>query len=125
MKERKGKLRWLTSREEQLLLVSLGSEAMRRANDRSAESMLRLPQRTLAMLRRRKAAMGPGYSYVFPTLKGRTWTGKDEPRGHATDAIQNHIEKCGLNSDPQADKVPPIPYATPLRLGSSRLGFHC
>lgn len=151
MKERTGKLRWLTPREEKMLLVSLGAEAMRRANDRSAgdaydltlflldtgarynevaqirwaqidlevgmislyrskvenESMLRLPQRTLAMLRRRKNAMGPGYSFVFPAIKGRTWAGKDEPRGHATDAIQNHIEKCGLNSDPQADKVTP------------------
>lgn len=151
MKEKKGKLRWLTAREEQMLLLSLASEAARRGNDRSAgdahdltlflldtgarynevaairwaqidlqagtislyrskvenESMLRLPQRTLAMLKRRRNAMGPGYSYVFPAIKGRTWAGRDEPRGHATDAIQNHIERCGLNADPQADKVTP------------------
>ena len=151
MKERTGKLRWLTTREEQMLLVSLGAEAARRGNDRSAgdaydltlflldtgarynevaairwaqidlqtgtislyrskvenESMLRLPQRTLSMLKRRKAAMGSGYSYVFPQLKGRTWAGVDAPRGHATDAIQGHIDRCGLNSDTQADKVTP------------------
>jgi integrase len=74
---------------------------------RGSLRMLRLPQRTLAMLKRRKTAMGPGYTFVFPKLKGRTWAGEDAPRGHATDAIQNHIEKCGLNSDPQADRVTP------------------
>lgn len=59
------------------------------------------------MLKRRKVAMGPTYSYVFPAIKGRKWVGKDVPRGHATAAIQNHIEKCGLNSDPGQDKVTP------------------
>lgn len=48
-----------------------------------------------------------GYSFVFPKIKGRAWAGLDAARGHATDAIQKHIEKCGLNSDPSADKVTP------------------
>lgn len=151
MTERKGKMRWLTTREEKLLLVSLGTEAVRRGNDRSAgdaydltlflldtgarynevaairwsqvnlhdgtialyrskvqnESLLRLPQRTLGMLKRRKEVMGSTYTYVFPKLNGRTWGAEDAPRGHATDAIQNHIEKCGLNANPDLDRVTP------------------
>lgn len=72
------------------------------------ESILTLPQRTLTMLRDRWRAMeGQGYSYVFPKFKGGSWGGVDLPRGHATHAIQTHIERCGLNSDPQADKVTP------------------
>ncbi|GEM_PF-4866023 len=57
------------------------------------ESMLHLPQRTLVMLRRRKNAMGPGYSHVFPALK-------DMPRGYATDAIHNHIENVWAERRP-------------------------
>ncbi len=72
------------------------------------ESVLRLPQRSLRMIRDRWETMeGRGYSYVFPKLKGRSWAGVDIPRSHATSAIQGHIDRCGLNSDPTSDKVTP------------------
>lgn len=48
-----------------------------------------------------------GYSYVFPKFKGGSWAGVDLPRGHATQFLQTHIKRCGLNSDTQADKVTP------------------
>jgi len=64
------------------------------------QSVWRLPQRTLQMLRARKERMkGLGYSYVFPALNGKAWSGEDKPRGHATGAIQRHIDLCGLNDD--------------------------
>lgn len=72
------------------------------------ESMLRLPQRSLRLLRDRWEAMeGRGYSYVFPKLNGRSWAGLDLPRGHSTYAIQKHIDLCGFNTDQKAGKVTP------------------
>jgi integrase len=62
------------------------------------ESVLRMPQRTLAMLKQRKNAMrGMGLSYVFPKLRGHCFDGADMPRGHATGSIQRHIDAtCDL-----------------------------
>lgn len=72
------------------------------------ESILTLPRRTLTVLRERWESMsGQGYSYVFPKFKGAAWAGVDLPRGHATQAIQRHIDRCGLNSDPLVDKATP------------------
>ena len=72
------------------------------------ESLLRLPLRTLTALRHRQEAMrGAGYSYIFPKLTGGSWAGVDLPRGHATDAIQTQINRCGLNANPREDKVTP------------------
>lgn len=72
------------------------------------ESTLKLPQRTLTMLRTRWRAMeGQGYSYVFPKFRGASWAGVDLPRGHATQTVQAHINRCGLNSNPLEDKVTP------------------
>lgn len=72
------------------------------------ESVLTLPHRSITMLRDRWGAMeGQGYSYVFPKFKGGSWAGVDLPRGHATQAVQAHIDRCGLNSDPLRDKVTP------------------
>lgn len=150
--ERKGKLRWLTMTEEDLLLGSLQDAAGLRCDAQSAidaylltmllldtgaryneaaklrwsqvdlergtinlyrskvdnESVLTLPRRTLTLLRGRWESMsGQGYSFVFPKFKGAAWAGIDLPRGHATQAIQRHINRCGLNSDPLADKVTP------------------
>lgn len=72
------------------------------------ESLLHLPLRSLRALRQRWETMKDvRCSYVFPKLKGCSWVGVDLPRGHATDAIQTQIERCGLNDDPRTDKVTP------------------
>lgn len=72
------------------------------------ESVLTLPHRSITMLRDRWGAMeGQGYSYVFPKFKGGSWAGVDLPRGHATQAVQAHIERCGLNANPDEGKVTP------------------
>lgn len=72
------------------------------------ESTLTLPRRTLVMLRARREAMRDFQcDFVFPALRGRVWSGENKPRGHATQAIQRHIEACGLNSDPTLDRVTP------------------
>jgi integrase len=60
------------------------------------ESRLNLPSRTLTILRERWDLMKDlGYTCVFPKLRGRTWDGEDVPRGHATSAIQRHLDALG------------------------------
>ncbi len=60
------------------------------------ESALRLPVRTLIMLRERRDLMKDlGYTFMFPKLRGRTWDGEDAPRGHATASIQRHLDVLG------------------------------
>ena len=72
------------------------------------ESVLRLPLRTLTLLKARWESMkGLEYSYVFPKFIGGAWAGVDRPRGHATQAIQTHIDGCGLNANPKLDRVTP------------------
>ena len=69
------------------------------------ESLWVLPRRSLQMLTARRARLkGDGVlsSYVFPKLEngGRHYDStEDAPRGHATRAIQRHIDMCGLNDD--------------------------
>ncbi|PZQ02473.1 MAG: hypothetical protein DI587_03325 [Variovorax paradoxus] len=73
------------------------------------ESTLTLTARVLALLRarkRRQQAEGH-FSYVFPACTQRGWSGLDKPRGHATFAIQKHINACGLNDDPERHRVTP------------------
>lgn len=72
------------------------------------ESILTLPARTLGMLKARWSLLeGMKIDYVFPTLKGLTWTGENKPRGHATASIQRHIGLLGLNANPLHTRVTP------------------
>lgn len=72
------------------------------------ESTLKLPQRSLRMLRDRWERMKDlGYSVVFPRFVKRHWVKEDIPRRYTTKAIQTVIDRCGLNDDPGQDRVTP------------------
>lgn len=75
------------------------------------ESGIRLTQRTWEMLKKRKEMTWPR-SHVFPALQKVGFTRSvfapgDNPRGHATAAIQSAIDAVGLNKDPSKSKVTP------------------
>lgn len=75
------------------------------------ESGIRLTKRTLEMLKVRKEMTWPR-SHVFPALEKVGFTKSvfapgDEPRGHATAAIQSAIDEVGLNNDLSKGKVTP------------------
>lgn len=64
------------------------------------ESILKLPQRSLRMMRDRWVRMDClGYTVVFPRFDGITWDAADEPRLYTTKSIQGVIDRSGLNDD--------------------------
>lgn len=71
------------------------------------ESLLKLPTRTLDMLKRRHKLLSPTRVYVFPAISGKQWHHEDLPRGHATVGIQNAIDALGFNDDPSLSRVTP------------------